>query len=243
MQHYKIIVLVIATTGGVYDEFRKIYSKYSDTNNHIKVLFAYGKPSIGDHQYSSKDLVFDTIEDNYYPGMLKKTLYALKHINNTYSYDFLVRTNLSTFWVFDKLLQRVSSLPTTNVVSGTFRKAVDNFGRQLPEYISGTGIVLSRDMVDVLVSDKTILDTEYPEDFAISNCFVTKGIRLTRAVPRPICLLEQNRAINPSDIEKLLELNTSTNIDHYRIKSSVDLRHQDIHIANKLLNFYYGKTL
>jgi hypothetical protein len=243
MQHYKAILLVISTPGGVYDEFRKIYESYCRLHKDVKVLFVYGNAGTTFKPALDNDLVFDNIPENYYPGMLLKTIKAVEYINSTYSYEYLVRTNLSTFWVFNKLLNRLSTLPKTNVVCGTYRQTSDNFGNLLPEYIAGTGLIMSRDATDVLISDPMLLDVNYPEDYAISECFRRNNIQLTRAVPRPVCVLEQDQMVSPQQVISLAKNHGSNCIDHYRIKSTHDFRSQDLIIANTLLKFYYGELM
>ena len=112
-KHYKAVILVLASDNSpIYQEFRKIYQRYLNECPDVKVLLVYGAGTLFERQ--EYDLVYDDIVENYYPGMITKTLRAMEHIDQTYDYDFLIRTNLSTFWDFTRLLKRFNNLLTTN---------------------------------------------------------------------------------------------------------------------------------
>lgn len=69
-------------------------------------------------------------------------------------FDYLLRTNLSSFYVFPRLLEFVRSLPKTKCYAGCR-------GVQGVPFASGSGFLLSRDLVRILLSNKQYLYDNY----------------------------------------------------------------------------------
>jgi hypothetical protein len=115
---YRAVVLVLSSAGGnpVYDALRNVWLQFMRQEPRVKVLMVYGTSGahlrnpflVGDND--GCDLIFSTVQDTY-PVTIEKVLYAMKYIDGHYEYDYLVRTNLSTFWIWSRLLQHLDSLP------------------------------------------------------------------------------------------------------------------------------------
>lgn len=237
-KHYRAVLLVLASDNlDIYRKFKQIYEQYLNVSNDIKVFFVLGN-STTKNTPGINDLIFD-VPETYYPGMLQKTLAAITHIKNNYSCDYVIRTNLSTFWIFDRLLKRLDTLPSTNYATGPFRSCKHN-GKILPSYISGTSLVMTKDAAFSLLEDESIFDIDYPEDYAMTNSLKNSSVILQPPKTRSIGIVERNTVLTQQDLEGLV---SDTNIDHYRLKSSNDLRYQDILTAKFLLKHHYGKEL
>jgi len=154
MKKYTAIILVIASTDisrieeehkPHYPILKQAFESYIHTNPNIKTFFVYGSNT--DFEPQSHDLVYDYIPESHGLGMLAKTLEAIDYINKNYNYDFLIRTNLSQFWIFDNLVERLNKLPKTKCLTGTLKK--------LPyPYIAGYDIHLTRDLTEILLDYK-----------------------------------------------------------------------------------------
>lgn len=237
-KHYRAVLLVLASDNlDIYRKFKQVYEQYLNVSNDIKVFFVLGNSTTKNTPKNS-DLVFD-IPETYYPGMLQKTLAAINHIKTNYNCDYIVRTNISTFWVFDRLLKRLDTLPSSNYATGPFRSCRHN-GKVLPTYISGTSLVMTKDAAFSLLEDHNIFDIDYPEDYAMTNSLKNSQVILQPPRTRSISIVERNTLLTQQDLENLV---SDTNIDHYRLKSSADLRYQDILTAKFLLKHHYGKEL
>jgi len=70
-----------------------------------------------------------------------KTIKALNYINKNYTYDYLVRTNISSFWNIHNLYKMALGFPLHNCLTGV---VVSN------TFISGTGIIMSKDVCETL---------------------------------------------------------------------------------------------
>lgn len=239
--YYKAIILVLASNNTIlYRQFKRVYELYMDHNPNVKVLFVYGR----DTSFKPKpyDLVYD-IEENYYPGMITKTVRAFEDINQTYDYDFLIRTNLSTFWDIDRLCQRLDTLPQIRCASGTFRQCIYK-GRRSPEYIAGVNLVISRDIVEYMIEHQDrMISWDLPEDWALCQLLLEDGIKLIQSRPGAIHFMDKFSAFDEPQV--LLEIDSARrkNHDHFRIKNNNDRDRIDIRVANVLLREYYGQTV
>ena len=240
-KHYKAIILVLASDNTVfYQECKRIYEVYMFAHPDIKVLFVYGAGT--SFERKDYDLVYDDIPENYYPGMITKTLRAVEHIDNTYDYDYLIRTNLSTFWDFSRLLKRLENLPSTNCISGS-RIWNTSKGITSAEYIAGVNLVLSRDLVKDIITniDEVCSWSNIPEDLAISQHFINKGVELhphhPTACQRIVHITQDNVDIIAEEIKKAQNLNR----DNFRIKNKD--RKFDLIVLDYLLKECYEKTL
>lgn len=143
---YKCVLLVLASNNKpLYRYFKRAYESYMDRNPLVKVLFVYGNGVPFEAQ--EHDLVYLDIDESYNtPCMALKTVRAFDYIDQNFCYDYLVRTNLSTFWVLDKLLEKIDLLPKTRCVAG--RPAIFP-----PPYVTGISMFISSDLVPLIVRD------------------------------------------------------------------------------------------
>lgn len=238
--HYKAILLVLASNNSeVYNEFKKIYQSYLYENSNIKVLFVYGKCNL--YNRMDYDLVFDDIEENYYPGMITKTIRAFEYINQKYIYDFLIRTNLSTFWDFDRLTKRLDTLPTVDCLTGTLRSCKYK-GQSSPQYIAGVNLILSYNLVEQLIKNHNeVCSWDLPEDWSLSQFFIDRKLMPIPSCPGAIHHMDKFSTFDEEKVFQEIEAAKKANHDHFRLKNKN--RDIDVKIAKVLLKEYYGKTI
>lgn len=236
--YHKAIILVLASDNTpLYRGFRDVYKKYIDVNPNVKIFLVYGNKTGFTPQ--EHDLIFD-VEENYYPGMITKTVKALEYIEKNYNYDYMLRTNLSTFWDIDLFLERLDKLPDTECFSGTIRNCTYK-GRTSDNYIAGVNLVLSRDLVQVILkhSDEMIA-MDLPEDWALSQILKDKGYTLKPSLPGAIHFLVEYLEVDENRLIADIAAAKKAKHDHYRIKNKDKLRQEvDLGLAKLLLKYYY----
>lgn len=240
---YKAVMLVLASDNNeAYRKFRDIYHAYYETNPEILVLMVYGKSP--DLVPNDHDLVYHDIEENYYPGMITKTIRAIEYIEATYDYEYLVRTNLSTFWILDRLLSRLNKAPAKECFEGSIRFCSIRGGTSSPNYISGINLILSRDMVqNMLVKKQEMLSWNLKaEDWSLSQSLIDLGYTPKAVVPAALHHMDKFGAMDEK-VHDEINIADQRNRDHFRIKNKGDRAGLDISIANLLLLRYYGKTI
>lgn len=239
--YFKCVLLVLASNNfPVYQKLRKIYQLYHDANPNVKVILVYGKTELENKQ--EHELVYDDIEENYYPGMITKTMRAMDHIEKNYDYDFLVRTNISTFWDFNGLLTRLEKMPSKECFIGNLRRCIYK-AEKSPQYVAGVNLVLSRDLVQLMVNNqKEVIGLDLPEDWAMSQFLINRGYTPKHTIPRAMRFMEKfTHPLDVNLVHEEIQDAKKTNNDHYRIKSKNDRDLLDAEIANILLKEYYGK--
>ena len=103
-KHYTAICFIIASHSKVYDKMAKLWRKYMNTNPNIKSYFLYCDPDIEADILITNDKIVYKHEENLAPGILLKTLAGIHIANKYFSYDFLIRPNISSVFHFDRLM-------------------------------------------------------------------------------------------------------------------------------------------
>lgn len=242
---YKAILLVLASEDidasifkrilpewrPLFPFMRQVYQSYMDINPDIKVLFVYGSSGITNEEY---DIVYPDIPENYYPGMIHKTMRAFEYIENNYEYEYIIRTNLSTFWDLNKLSKRLDQLPKSNCLTGT---PVNINGYS---YTSGFDMVISRDIIrkiiphsEEIVNYKVWLDME---DLALCT-----GIEKHTGIKwNDYNTTNKAMSLTLDEYDDRKRRADEKGIDHYRVKTRMD-RSQDKIILQKLLKDIYDR--
>lgn len=227
----------------LYPYFKQVYEQYMMSNPNIKVLFVYGRgTSFKRNEY---DLVYDDVFENDYPGMITKTLNAFEDIETTYDYDFIVRTNLSTFWNLPLLEKRLESLNTTNTVSGSLIRS--NLNNEVQEYIAGYDLVISRNLIQAIIPrKKDIIEQKIASNMEdLSICTAIKNYTGVSHITEHHKHRAGWMSFDPFSEEKYnlsLSIAKRDNLDHFRVKTRTN-RNIDKLIHERLLMDIYGKTL
>lgn len=180
----KILNLVLYSKGKEYDKMynitRKYYSRFYPQVNTIYYMFdeRVNKPTI------TNDILIIPGKETYIPGILDKTLKAIEFTKGIkeLNYDYLLRSNISTVVNIKMLLNYLSN--NQNIDYGGswkmthLRKGFRDPGNGITndrydglDFISGTGIILSKRAVDTLLKNKDKIDYSVIDDVSIGQFF------------------------------------------------------------------------
>ena len=221
----KVLFIVIASDGRVYNEFIRQFwapvARQLTDSDWARVLLVYGHP--GPHNIlpvkeireliPPESLLIADSYENIRPGILKKTLQAIKMNLN---YDFIVRTNLSSIINFTNLNQKLKQLPTTNLYAGVIGQYKDI------KYASGALFIMSNDVCNYFIESSDRLDFTIIDDIAI-------GI-----------LLQDKYTITPLDRQTVKSFENFMNIfndEYYHIRVKLN-RQIDIDTDIKIFKSY-----
>ena len=238
--HYRAVILVLASNNNpTYKNFRKIWKAYMNTDTSIKVFFVYGKLTepLEDYDQTS-DLIFQNIEESY-PVRINKTIEAIKMIHANITYDYFVRTNLSTFWDLSKLHLHLNDLPLRNCYSGD--GPLDGIGyNSNGYYLSGVDTIVTPEMIHAIILNEHLVDFNLIEDAAMGKFF--NGVLCAPMLPNRICFFEDIISVNEiGKIDTRINEAIQTNKDHYRIKTLRGNREEiDFFISKYLLQKIYN---
>jgi hypothetical protein len=228
----KLALLVITADGGIYNQLEQCWRNWSMQNeNVVDTFFVRGNPDISKTFLRDDQTIITPHSECLIPGVLDKTIDAMEFVINHYDIDFLIRTNLSSFWSSGNNLRNncLSHLPTKRCYAGY----AGIYKGQL--FISGAGIILSSDIVRQLISNQENFDRELPDDVAIG--------RLILGNMAPIRVLQNSRIDithfknQPDDdvISSLIPtIFNNKNITHVRLKNPN--RQVDVTLFQRMLD-------
>jgi len=219
----KILVLILASDNTYkYEEFQKCWKRYMNCMPSVFDCYFYkSDPSIETPFVKNENEIIlkmeETLELTY-----EKTINILKYFyNDLDKYDYILRTNLSSFIRFDKYIEICETFPKENLVA-----ALIGYGYEVP-YPAGAGFTLTPDIAKRLVDD--VQPYVYVDDVTIGYALHKWGVEITN--------LERYDLIHGyEDVKKI-----NTNIYHFRIKTNSI--HDDITMYNNLIDKYYNLTM
>lgn len=234
--HYRATILIFASNNNeIFCNCRKIWKQYMNIDPTIKVYFVYGELSKPLNDYDpSSDLIYNEVKgDSMY---IERTIKAIKYIDSQITYDFFIRTNLSTFWDFKNLHLHLNVLPSKNCYSGDGPLPGYNSDGY---YLSGTDTIVTPEMIKYMIYNENLINYNIVEDAAMGLFF--NGILKAPMLPNRICFFEDILLNDdPLKIETRIQNAIQNNRDHYRVKSQCDREQMDMIIYIKLLKYIYN---
>lgn len=227
--NYKIIFLIISSTNDeCYINMKKIQQEYLKLfGDKIKYFFIECVPNMVEEIEEIEDHIFVKDTESIIPGIYNKTIKAINHVCQTYHFDFIIRTNLSSFWNLPNILNLLDTKPTTGYAGGY----------NVQGFITGTGIILSNDIASMLSNN--ILPIHMHDDVLISHILSTHNIQLNNIteykwgfmIPR-ICELADNCRFTEIDEDNY------NDILYFRLKN--ENRQTDVNYFNILKKKIYN---
>lgn len=234
----KILVLIIASDQiPLFQEFQKTWRAYMHEDpEHVEAYFIKGDPTLDSSYAIRGDTIWTRTEEGYVPesaGILNKTILSMKALlPRIRKFDYVLRANLSSFFVFPRLLKFLQKLPPIRCYSGS--------GTGEDSVVaSGSGFILSPDLVELLVAHrkKFLNNATMPDDVLIGFFLRDRRIKL-RTFPRLDILA--------MDDWLLLRDHMPSDVFHFRARVTDRSSHifaEDIAIHSDLLHMFYNKSL
>jgi len=193
----KIIILIIANDSPKYLEMQGIWKKYMNNHPNIHAFFIKSDPDIENDIILDKDTNTIYIKDteSLIPGIYNKTVASIDDCLRTIDFDFIYRTNLSSFLDLNRLYEFFLS---NKIDYGGY---IGNHEGIL--FASGSGFILSREACKYLVSNT--MESELLDDVIIAKILSPKYS--PQFIPR-------------KDIQTISELMNPSESFHYRCKTS-----------------------
>jgi hypothetical protein len=232
-KNLKVLVLIICSDhfpgsnlDFPYKEMQNIWKSYMHSYpEQIEAYFLRAEPNLVANSEIRGDVIWSKTDENVFPGILNKTLLAIEYmLPKLNEFDYVLRTNLSSFFVFPAMLEFLKTIPRHNCYCGSG----EGFG-------SGSGFFLSTDVAKLLVQNKSLLFDRHSNDDVLIGIFLReKNIYLYPAPRIDVLSLDQwndyKCRISPTDF-------------HFRIKNLYHERRftEDLRIYSELLDRFYPK--
>lgn len=239
---FKIAIIIISTDSKRWCVEKQIWEKYIDKHPDIDCFFIEcNASSASTKNNNSSTLTFDCVEC-LKPGIFQKSLKCLKQLGD--QYDFYIRTNLSTFVIFDSLCNYLRSIPQDRPIY-TGGKHPVTIPRQKDVLLlqskfkafSGTSIILNRLARNMIVKygfEKKYYESDAYDDQVFGMFFNDQNINVFSSPTSNSLyrwLYNKSFGSNIANMKKqtysFVRLKTS-NLDKYK------------NISNKLLAEYYN---
>lgn len=175
------IVFLIPASSAWENQLDQVAQKASwakELPEHIKVFWYVGRQNEVEEVVG--DILYLDCQDGY-DYILKKTIFAIRWVIKNEDFDIVVRTNTSTYFDLKRTQEVVKSYQSEDIKVGGFLEQA-NLGKGKSKvrrkFITGTGIVMSREAVKLLGSSNLDNLIGVPDDIAISSYFLSHNIPL-----------------------------------------------------------------
>ena len=185
-----------------------------DFSNYSEVLFYKGGLET---IRSGHDLLLNCSDT--YSDMGIKTLKAFEWVDSNLSYDYIFRTNTSSYVNYKNLIRYLKIIKKEGTDYCGYIGDYDGI-----EYVSGSGIILSEQAIKTIIRYKSELDTEIVEDVAFG-----KLLKLNEISP-----IKGKR----KDIESHKDIR-NIDSDEYHIRCRIDSFGYSRNLEKYLLNFIF----
>jgi hypothetical protein len=231
----KLLVLIIANDQDpVYISLQKAWKAYMHLDpEHVDAYFVKADPELPVEYKIEGDIIWAKTEESIFPGILNKTLLSLEAMQPKLDeYDYTLRTNLSSFYSFPRLLNALKNTAKNNFC---YSFGIPHFK---PIVISGAGYILSQDLVKTVLENKSqFMNVREYDDLTLGSFLLKTGVPLIRHNRIDLLTLK--------DFVKNKHKIIDSNCFQFRVKNSNhELRlRDDLFIYSELLKIFYDITL
>jgi beta-1,4-mannosyl-glycoprotein beta-1,4-N-acetylglucosaminyltransferase len=168
-KHYKLIILIIASQSESYDLFVHCWKEYMNSFSDVRSFFLFSDLNIETDILVTEDSIIHKSLETNNPGIFFKTTAGFSFCDKFLSYDYILRTNLSSFYHIPRLLSFLEKKPKDNYASGQWynlpnvpsknyeRTIVNNYlGLELNNkfiFLHGAGFILSKNIVEQYLNE------------------------------------------------------------------------------------------
>ena len=240
----KILVLIVAcdynpsyiyaaANEPVFPELQKVWRSYMNYDpEHVEVYFMKAKSDLATDYEIEGDTIWCKGTETWIPGILNKTILSMEAmLPRLHEFDYVIRTNLSSFFIFPRLLKFLETLPKEKCYCG------ERFTYSHWAFAQGAGIIFSSDLVKMLVENKNqIFNSSIIDDAALGLFFHDHQVELIEpSLYRMDILTLQSWDANKDKIPPL--------IYHFRLKNHAGLRIPDeIFVQREMVKMFYGEV-
>ena len=214
----KILILVLTCDTQLYnkltDTIRKTWG--NNTEDKVEIVYYYYNNNI-DYSYIKDDNLYLKGEECLY-NIGYKTLDAFEFFFKNKEFDYIFRTNVSSYVNINELIKYIEDKPNNNYCSA-FIGCVNGV-----EFPSGSGYFFSKDVVKKIILNREKWNHTVMDDVSLGIMLNYLKIKINLGIRLDITNDEQY-------------INLTKKTYHYRCKHEND-REKDIMILKKLYSFY-----
>ena len=243
-EHYRCIILIIATNDTQYfNNCRNVWKRYIHINPVVKVFFVYGKLNQPLEDRDSNDIVYDDIIEHNGFAVIQKSLIAMKYISCSYTYDYMIKTNLSTFWNLNLIDTLLDKCPKEKCYAGGHDLSPFFIGEPSYQIIhtplySGVCTILTPDVLELFFKKLSKFSFTLPDDISL-GLFMSDIESNTYTITNRL-YLENYSILDNHIIQEEINKGVQNNAVYYRVKNVNNREHTDLMIYIYLLKTIYN---
>jgi hypothetical protein len=190
----KFAILVVAQDSPKYNRLRRKQEKtwVKDFKDVARVFYVYGEKSstlsdtdvhkefLQDPTRIKTQFTFPHIREEKgdlvcesaggWAELLPNTLSALKFLLDNYNFDYIIRTNLSTYWNKEPLLNLIRRQESAPIFTGPIVEANEK------KFVAGYAMVFSKETIRRLIDNPELINFSLIDDVAISASLANQSI-------------------------------------------------------------------
>lgn len=217
-------VLILSYKDDLYSHFdeRKI-SICKDHGIYVRNILNSSTPLVT----NENELFFEYSIDVF--SLLPKFLWAYNTLKNELNnYDYIIRTNSSTFLNFKLLEEYIKDLPKTNCYAGP---------NAYNKFISGTCIIMTKDVINKIIESPFKNDYMQKNEHVLDDVLIGKIMKHNNIEMKYIPMYHFADLTNTPNDEEIV--NTLKTYPLIRIRNNFNRNKIDKYIWSKLFDFYY----
>lgn len=234
--HYTAVVLVIVSFDGkygpLYRRFYDIVQSYDRKHPMYKFIYLTNVRDAGNPFLLYNDPVLTVnADETSVPGIIIKYMAALQFIQRNYSFDFVVRTNLSSCLNLYKLDEYISNFPRKLLYAGHVQRVL------FPIVFCSGPVTISADLIDVMLESYKSIDINSHSDDVLMYHMLShvRGLEIREYNNM---WFEREKVVSEELREKLKE---SINIVWIRVRNDDTVRLEvDVFIHEEFVKHVYG---
>lgn len=228
----KILVLILASDDQpVYTKLQQVWRSYMHLDpEHIEAYFMKSNPDLEVDCEIVDDTIWVKAKENVIPGLLYKTIKSMELLQpRLEEFDYVLRTNISSFYVFPRLLTFAQTLPKEKCYCGYVGCCSICFA-------SGAGFMLSPDLVNILLERRDQIDFNTIDDVSLGCFFDKLHIPITSASRCDFLSLQS--WLNGKDRIPLTSFHFRTKHVNPRLRET-----EEVYVQTALLEMFYHINL
>ena len=180
----KILIMIMSCNDDFFvtqeQIMKETWIKQIDQFDNIDYIIYRGDPNIEKHKYDKQNHLLSLRCEDDLNNTYKKTYYAFKLGHKIYDYDYIFRTNTSTYVNVVLLNQFIQELDNDEILWASDLYSLSNSFCPYPLYLygRGNGMILSKKLIDIILSEGiSHLYLEKCDDWIIGNILNTYWIK------------------------------------------------------------------
>ena len=174
----KLLLLLIYNSTQHYDKLLELQRKYIHTHKDIDSYFISLREDNKENVEIENDIVYVKGSESYM-NITYKTIASMDYLINKLNkkYDFVIRSNMSTFLNLKQLYNNILKLPKNNIYTGGLLHNLQWIDKKCGIYdkryfglnfASGTCIILSNDIVNGIIKNINKINMNIIDDVTLS---------------------------------------------------------------------------